>query len=134
MSDPVLDEQPEDDLEDDVPVVDAEKVTPVKPRSSKGAFRQAVRETINLPEYQTMISELVKNALSLEMDATGPCPHCKKSIRMRLPDVKRQVDTIAALLDQAEGKPGDDPGGVVIVIERPPRDVAVAPGEPTAAA
>lgn len=67
------------------------------------------------------LRELLDRVLNLNGLAWGYCPGCRKKVQVEVPDVKKQVDALTTLFDQAFGKPGTtdaEAGGVTIVVQR----------------
>lgn len=93
--------------------------TPRKPRVSG---RQAIAEVVNQGVSKTRIRKLLNDAFETEVTVSAECPHCGQTgLKVKVPDVKRQLDVVAGLLEQAEGRPAQAAGGeLTVVIERPP--------------
>jgi transposase len=68
------------------------------------------------------VRKLLDDAFAAELRVDAECPNCGAGgLKVRVPDVKRQLDVVAGLLEQAEGRPEQRaPGELQIVIERPP--------------
>lgn len=90
------------------------------------APRKSARENISAEINSGVTRARVKTLLDTAFDATVPvdaeCPSCGEQLRAKAPDLKKQLDVLVALLEQAEGRPGQQaPGELQVVIERPPR-------------
>jgi transposase len=70
---------------------------------------------------KTRIRKLLDDAFQTEVTVQAECPHCGASgLKVKVPDVKRQLDVVAGLLEQAEGRPEQRaPGELSVIIERP---------------
>jgi hypothetical protein len=86
--------------------------------STKGVARGVFRDVVNETATKEKIQELVDQALSSTALQWGFCPNCRKRMQVEMPDVKKRIDGLVALLEQGEGKPEGDAGGVSIVLER----------------
>lgn len=85
----------------------------------KGRARVAMGDVINEVLTRERVEEIVDAALEATVNIRAFCPRCKTQVNAPAPDVKKQIDVVAALLEQAEGKPGGEAGGTTIVVERP---------------
>jgi len=83
--------------------------------------RQAIAEVVNEGLSKTRIRKLLNDAFAAEVVTEAECPECgAKRLKVRVPDVKRQLDVVAGLLEQAEGRPqGEEAAGVTIIVRRP---------------
>jgi hypothetical protein len=83
--------------------------------------RQAIAEVVNEGLSKTRIRKLLDDAFASELTVEATCPHCgEPGLKARVPDVKRQLDIVAGLLEQAEGRPEQRaPGELTVIIERP---------------
>lgn len=88
----------------------------VKP--GKGAARGVFREVVNGSATRERVQELVDQAFSMNALVWGYCPGCRKKVQVEVPDVKKRIDALVSLLEQAEGRPEGDSAGVSIVLER----------------
>lgn len=65
--------------------------------------------------------QIVLDALGAETARRVTCPDCGTEFRAKQPDLKKQVDTLIALLEQHEGKAGQQaPAELQVIIQRPP--------------
>lgn len=83
--------------------------------------RNIVAEVLAENATREKIEALLDRALDLKGLAWGYCPGCKKRIQVEVPDLKKQVDALTSLLDQAYGKPGTtdaEAGGVTLIVNR----------------
>jgi hypothetical protein len=84
--------------------------------------RQAIAEVVNEGLSKARIRRLLDDAFSSELRTDAHCPECGAAVKVKVPDVKRQLDIVAGLLEQAEGRPEQRaPGELSVVIERVPR-------------
>lgn len=98
----------------------APKKAPAKPKVSQGA-RKVIAQVLEEGITPERIKNIVDAAFAAEVAADAVCPDCGASMKIKTPDLKKQVETMIALLDQAEGRPGQNqPEATTIVIERPP--------------
>jgi transposase len=83
--------------------------------------RQAIAEVVNEGLSKTRVRKLLDDAFASEVTVAAECPHCGSSgLKVKVPDVKRQLDVVAGLLEQAEGRPEQRaPGELVVIVERP---------------
>lgn len=91
-------------------------------RKPRATGRQAIAEVVNEGLSKTRIRKLLDDAFAAELVTDAECPECgAKRLKVRVPDVKRQLDVVAGLLEQAEGRPEQRaPGELTVIIERPP--------------
>jgi transposase len=70
---------------------------------------------------KTRIRRLIDDAFASEVTVSAECPECgAHGLKVRVPDVKRQLDVVTGLLEQAEGRPEQRaPGEVTVIVERP---------------
>ena len=92
-----------------------------KPRSTDSVRKlvsQAVTENYTVEDVKAIIDA----AKGAEIDGIAECPNCGHTMRARVPDVKKRLDTLTGLLGQAEGKVEQaKPEATQIIIERPAR-------------
>jgi hypothetical protein len=88
--------------------------------AARALFGQVVNETLN----REKVGELVEEVLNAKSLTYAYCSSCRKRVSVEVPDFKKRVDVLAQLLEEAEGKPQLEVGGVSIVVERPPLDGA----------
>jgi hypothetical protein len=92
-----------------------------KSEPKRGQARATFADVVNEEATHERVRELVDQALSLNGLTYGHCSECGGRVQVEVPDVKKRVDALIALLEQAEGKPiGDGPAGVTIIVERVP--------------
>ena len=86
-------------------------------RSLRGLLGQIIEEDATLDA----VRQTVLDALAAESSTKCVCPECGTEFRAPQPDVKKQLDAVIALLEQAEGKAAmTQPEDTKIIIERPP--------------
>jgi len=92
------------------------------PRKPQATGRQAIAEVVNEGVSKRRIKQLLNDAFAAEIRAEAHCPSCgAEGLKVRVPDVKRQLDVVAGLLEQAEGRPEQRaPGELTVIVERPP--------------
>ncbi len=91
-----------------------------------GQARTVLRDAVNKKITPENIEALLDKALNAEATAIVHCPHCSESFKAELPDVKKAVDTLTALIQEAEGRPEQrQPEATRIIIQRPPLLTAV---------
>jgi hypothetical protein len=67
------------------------------------------------------VKAIVDAAFASEVESTAVCPDCGVAMKVKMPDLKKQVETMVSLLDQAEGRPGQNqPEATTVIVERPP--------------
>lgn len=108
------------------------QLPPHKPGAQTGrtpslmpAARKPVRETVGDVLVEGVTKQKIRRLLDTALESTilvdAECPECGHApIRAAAPDIKKQLDVLVALLEQAEGRPGQGaPGETNIIIERP---------------
>lgn len=88
--------------------------------AKRGQARSTFRDVVNEETTAERVRELVDQALNINGLINVYCPQCKRMLKAEAPNVKGRIDALVALLEQAEGKPGNEEAGVTIVVERPP--------------
>lgn len=64
--------------------------------------------------------EIADRALNVDHLVTVTCPDCHSTFRAPLPNTGTELKNAIALMEQIEGKAGEQPpGALTIVIERP---------------
>lgn len=91
---------------------------PVAGKPSKGAARATFREVVNESTTRERVQRLVDDIFEMKRLAWSTCPDCRKRVQVEIPDLRGQVTTLVELLEQAEGKPEGEVGGVSIVVKR----------------
>ena len=86
---------------------------------SRGRARATFLEVVNEATTREKVRELVDQALNLNGLVYGHCSSCGKRTQVEVGDVKRRVEALVALREQAEGKPSSEAGETMIIIERP---------------
>ncbi len=80
-----------------------------------------LRDSINRKITPENIDALIDKALNAEATAIVTCPHCSQSFKTELPDVKKSVDTLVAIIQEAEGRPEQrQPEATRVIVMRPP--------------
>lgn len=86
-----------------------------------GQARTVLRDAINEHLTPERAKQLIEDAFGAENVAAVECPECGNKFRAPVPDVKKTVDAITALVQEAEGRPEQRaPQETQITIERPP--------------
>lgn len=89
-----------------------------KPAAAKST-RSLLAEAVSEGYGKQYIVDLIEAAKGSETRAAAECPECGHTMRVVVPDVKKQLDTLIALLEQGEGKASQAmPEATSIVIER----------------
>lgn len=92
-----------------------------RPRSTASVRKQlaeALSDELTVQDFR----DLLKAAKGAETSAAAQCPECGATMRVKVPDFKRQFEVFTAALDQAEGKAQQAvPEATTVIIERPPR-------------
>lgn len=95
------------------------KKTPVK-KESPGA-RKVIGDALSAGVTPERVTALVDAAFASEVVATAVCEKCGGAMKVKIPDIKKSVESMIALLEQAEGRPAaNQPEATTIIIERPP--------------
>lgn len=91
---------------------------PRTPASVRKQLSQALSEELTEKDFR----ELIRAAKGAETSAAAECPECGATMRVKVPDFKKQLDVFMAALDQAEGKASQAvPEATQIIVERLPR-------------
>jgi hypothetical protein len=92
-----------------------------RPRSTASVRRQladALAEELSEDDFR----ELIRAAKGAETSAAAECPECGHSMRVKVPDFKKQFELYMVALEQTEGKASQAvPDATTVVVERPPR-------------
>ena len=92
-----------------------------RPRST-ASVRKQLADAVTKHYSEADIAAIIEAAKGAETSAPAECPECGHGMRVKVPDFRKQLDTLVALLEQAEGKAGQAlPEATTIIIERPPR-------------
>jgi hypothetical protein len=68
------------------------------------------------------IAAIIEAAKGAETSSAAECPECGTTMRVKVPDFRKQLETLIALLEQAEGKAQQaQPEQTTVIIERPAR-------------
>ena len=87
--------------------------------ASPGA-RRVIADALTEGITKERVTALVDAAFESEIVATFVCEECGHAMKARAPDLKKQVDSMVALLEQAEGRPEQrQPEATTVIIERP---------------
>lgn len=93
--------------------------------TARGNARTRIGEAVNEKLTDDAIGGIVDAALAAMTGIKAICPNCGEEHTVRIPDFKRVVDTLTALLEQAEGRPElRQPDALTIKIMRPERPAA----------
>jgi len=83
--------------------------------------RKVIADALAAGITPARVKALVDAAFDSEVATDAVCPDCGAAMKVRMPDLKKQVDTMVQLLEQAEGRPGQNqPEATQITIIRPP--------------
>lgn len=89
---------------------------PKAPVTVRGLLAQVAEEEATLDRMR----EIADRALNVDHLVNVHCPHCGEGFRAPLPNTGTELKNAIALLEQIEGKAGEQPpGALTIVIERP---------------
>lgn len=93
-----------------------------KKPASAASVRRILAEAVSEGYGKQYIVDLIAAAKGSEVAAVAECEACGKTMRVRVPDVKKQLDTLIALLEQGEGKAAQAvPEATTVIVERPAR-------------
>lgn len=88
------------------------------PTTVRGLLSQVAEEEATLDRMR----EIADRALNVDHLVAVTCPHCQEAFKAPLPNTGLELKNAIALLEQIEGKAGDQPpGSTTIYIERPAR-------------
>lgn len=94
---------------------------PVGPKTVAPGARKVIAEALAEGITPERVKALVDASFESEIVATFRCEDCGGVMKAKAPDLKKQVDSMVALLEQAEGRPGQNqPEATTITIIRPP--------------
>lgn len=86
-----------------------------------GSARAVIREAVNSAATAVRVEELIGEIFGAETSGVAVCPECGASMKVRVKDAKRIVDSLSELISQGEGRPEQRSSEAVsVVIERPP--------------
>lgn len=95
--------------------------TDAAPKTAAPGARKVIGDALADGITQERVTALVDAAFASEVVATFVCEECGAAMKAKAPDLKKQVDSMVALLEQAEGRPGQNqPEATSITIVRPP--------------
>lgn len=90
------------------------------PTARKAGARELIAQALAEGVTKERLDSLLNAALSSEITVDAHCTNCGEEMRAKAPDVKKQLDVLVGLLEQAEGRPEQRaPGALTVVIERP---------------
>lgn len=88
--------------------------------ASPGA-RKIIGDALTEGVTPARVKALVDASFESELTATAVCEDCGGAMKVKIPDLKKQVESLVSLLEQAEGRPAaNQPEATRIFIERPP--------------
>lgn len=95
---------------------------PVRAAKPRKGTRELIAEVLAQGVTKAKLRALLDTAMASEIRVEAECPACGETgIHARIPDVKKQLDVVAGLLEQAEGRPEQRaPGALTVTIVRPP--------------
>lgn len=83
-------------------------------------LRQTLGEVMDEATTRDRMRQIVHDALDSEHSRKVECPECGTLFRAKMPDLKKQLDSVIALLEQKEGKAAQQvPEATQIIIRRP---------------
>jgi len=92
-----------------------------RPRSTASVRRQ-LADAVAKHYTEQDIANIIEAAKGAEASAAAECPECGITMRVKVPDFRKQLETLIALLEQAEGKAAQAiPEATTVIIERPTR-------------
>lgn len=98
-------------------IAQVQALEPVTTNGVRGLLAQVLEEESTLDAIRLTVMD----AIGAETIRQVQCPDCKARFRAPVPDVKGQVASIIALLEQNEGKATErPPDSTQVVIVRPP--------------
>lgn len=96
------------------------EVTTLEPAAQTGV-RGLLAQVLDEEATLDAIRQTVLDAIGAQTATTLTCKNCGEEMRAQVPDVKKAVDAIIALLEQNEGRAGErPPAETVVQIVRPP--------------
>lgn len=88
--------------------------------SNDGTLREWIGEVAQEAATKTQLRQIIHDALGSEQARTVECPECGHDFRAKVPDLKKQLDVVIALLEQKEGRAGErPPEATQVLIHRP---------------
>jgi len=90
------------------------------PKPVSPGARRVIADALTEGITKERVTALVDAAFESEIVATFVCEECGHPMKAKAPDLKKQVDSMVALLEQAEGRPEQrQPEATTVIIERP---------------
>ena len=90
------------------------------PVVSAGA-RKVIASVLEDAVTPERVKAVLDAAFESEILVDVVCEDCGGKLRVKRPDVKRQVDTLVALTTEAQGRPEQaQPEATTVIVERPP--------------
>lgn len=88
-------------------------------KQTTASVRKLLADAVSANYSEADIKAIIEAAKGAETGALAECPECGHGMRVKVPDFKKQLETLVALLEQAEGKASQAmPEATSIVIER----------------
>ncbi len=88
------------------------------PVTLRGMLSQVSGEDATLDR----VREITQMALDIDQWLRVTCPDCQAEFRAQVPDVSKMLRNAIEILEQVEGKAGDQPpGALTVVVERAAR-------------
>jgi hypothetical protein len=95
--------------------------TPPSPKSSAPGARKVIADALAEGVTPDRVKALVDASFASELTATAVCEDCGGAMKVKIPDLKKQVESMVSLLEQAEGRPAaNQPEATTVIVERPP--------------
>jgi hypothetical protein len=92
---------------------------PKKPKQVSPGARKVIGKAIDEGVTEARVKAIIDAAFASEVDAAAICPDCGTAMKVKQPDIKKQVETLVAFIEQAEGRPAaNQPEATTIIIER----------------
>lgn len=89
---------------------------------STASVRKLLADAVSANYSEADITAIIEAAKGAEASAAAECPECGHGMRVKVPDFKKQLETLVALLEQAEGKAQQAvPEATTVIVERPAR-------------
>lgn len=92
-----------------------------RPRNA-ATIRKQLAEALSAELSVDDFRDLLRAAKGAETSAAAECPECGTTMRVKVPDFRKQLDAFMAVLEQTEGKASQAmPEATTVIIERPAR-------------
>jgi len=89
-----------------------------RPRSA-ATIRKQLAEALNDELSVDDFRDLIRAAKGAETSAAAECPECGHTMRVKIPDFKKQFELFSSALEQVEGKAAQAvPEATQIIVER----------------